>query len=653
LNPKEQAVKYICDKLLEEGQITGAEYNNILSEYSDNDSISFTKKYQEEFTNSKDMNSMFLESGIDLYTLFNTLNDSDKSIKKFNTLNKSIINSVKLNTDKIEDELYIIRNKIIAENIYTYYENFRDKRSIDDKYEYSMIEANYDKYIEAIKLAQNNNINALLSKTGNRMGQIEVLNKYSSMYTTYKNNYNSIENVIDNSMDTYWHECLEVDSPIEIDYITDKTEINRGAVCELLITLPALTETNEIRLTPFCEFPLEIVEILYSNDDDNFVPLVFNINSEPQNKYLTNRFSLKTEMYQFESIQAKRFKIVLNQIHYAPNHFIDDSNNAMINGIFIKEDNEELIDRIMDPLNESIMNETFKVNLDRRISKINKLQYEYGIYNIEINNNDYYSKSEYVSNPYQFPGLSTIVLETNEEHFEIGLEDPKIFTSIEYQIILNNNEETYEYNILPYNKSKVDFELLNTVQETQSNRIYAYTRFDMKLEDINNDISIYKDNDKIETGFTINSKREIEFIEFDPFAKYSISYELDNIDKAKEIKLPTFTERIELIDVKLKAVLKQNSRIYTEVTPLLHNYIFYAIDVPVPVGEYNDLTELLIIPEKSYTNNPIDIPIIKSGEPVLLEIDILQDPLIISTVEEEGTGNLIPLDITEIDEYIE
>lgn len=653
MDSKKDAIKLLLNKLIEEQIIDEAEYNEIYNSYYNDESMSLGIHEQLVETKAEDMNSSLVESAIDIYTLFNELNSKDKDINRLSNLNESILNSLKLENEKIDDRIYTIERKITKGNNYVYHEGFRDTSSINSEIEYTKEKIYYDKLIEGLRLKYNNHINMLLSKTGERLGKIEILNQYCSGFSTYNNKYLKLENVIDSSLDTYWHEVLEVEEPIELEYNSNVTSLKHGAVVELLITMPSLMEINEINITPFCEFPLEVVEIAYSNNDkddyNDFIPLAFNINNVPINKYTVNKASLNTIMYQFANTKAKRVKIVLNQIHYAPNHFISNEEQLLSNGIFIKENNAELQNRLLSAVNKAIIDETFVVQFDRQINHINKLQYEYGIYNISIINNDYYNESEYVSNEYGFPGLATIALDTNEEHYEIGIDDPLKMTSIEYEIIINDD---IRIPILPTNEKNIKQEFLNTYQEQDTNDIHATTRFAMDIKDLSN-IKIYKDQNVLEFGYIILDNYTIKFNNFDPFASYTIDYNPNNIIECKEIKLPTFTERIELLNIQLKATLKQNSREYTEVTPILYDYTFYATNVPVQVGEYNDIVELKIIPDESFTNVPYNIPVIRTGNPVLMEIEILQNPVIINTNEVPNTETLEPIDIVEIDENIE
>jgi hypothetical protein len=64
--------------------------------------------------------------------------------------------------------------------------------------------------------------------------------------------------------------------------------------------------------------------------------------------------------------------------------------------------------------------------------------------------------------------------------------------------------------------------------------------------------------------------------------------------------------------------------------------------VPIPVGERNTLKELRVIPLVSRTRPSIEIPIMLSDVPVLVEISISQNPIIIGKE-----------DLCEVDEYIE
>jgi len=603
---QDNAIKIILNRLLDDGHIDEVDYNELYNKYLSTDGLNFIPINQSDVTNSTDMNTCLLDLGIDISNLFASYTDIENTINKHYKLNEAIINSIKLENGKIIDRINRSEKLIKNRTLHMINETFRDSSSFNlNTSEYTYTKVFFDKYIKGIKLNYINSINALISNTGSKLGNIDITRQHSSLLGL-TNNITNISNAIDNNRNTYWHECISVSEPIKIEY----KGINNGAVCELLITLNSLTDINEISLSPFSEFPMQLIEISYTDDDKTY-----NVISDT----LVN-FS-DTIMYQFKNIKIKRLKVLLNQIHYKHNTFITKTDDLKANGIFITDNNKQFIDEILKPVKNAITDGTFEIQLNKQNLYIDKLQYEYGLYNISVCNNDYNTIGEYVSVPYQFLGLSTIVLDTNEEHYIL---DNTKTTSIEYYLIVNN----IQYPLLPINTTKIEAELLTPFLENDKTK--ATLRFNLDTSDIINNVLVYKDGQLLEFGinYVVKDNNIIEFIEYDTYAKYTVDYLVEDIDTYIYHKIPWDNEvAIDYVDIKIKTILKQNSRYITGVTPILYEYSVIATDVPVEYGHFNSVASIEIIPNEIHFNMPYKLPIQISGDPILKSITIDPTPI--------------------------
>ena len=619
---KEKYAKIILDELYKNGEISEEEYETLYNNYTER-KLRLIPVAQEGMSNSETLSQCMLEAALDIAALFDELNDTDDVITRHRKLNEAVLNSIKLELNKSYDKIVEYEQRIRNKNHFVRYEAFRDPAGIEkDKSYYQHDNAYYDKYLEAIKLRYIDSANILVSKSGTRLGKIEITRQHGQLLSSIKNNQNKLENAIDTDMSTYWHEVIAVDSPIEIPY----KDVKRGAVCELLITFDLISEINEITLTPFGEFPLQIVSISYSDSDDGeFYPVVYRLNNDI---YHRNKESEGTMHYQFGDLKAKRIKLLLNQQHYVINHFVAASENVKANGIFITEDKEGLSETLLKPVRKAIMNNSFNIDFTNRYFYNEKLQYEYGLYNILIARNEFAKVSQFVTTPSRLPKSATMILVTDEEHY---LEDGILQTSIEYELV-GPGVPGGRKPILPWTKNSVDMELLNPIYDAVNNRIIAKLRFPADISTIN----VYQDNVLITGGYSILNQEYIELSNYNAQSNYCVNYTPADLTAAKEIKLTADG------DVRISAVLRQNSRKYTGVTPILKSYMFIAKDLPLDFGDDNELVSLRIIPDMTYISLNTKSMITTSGTPVLAEII----PNISSVTITEG-------DYIELEDYSE
>lgn len=159
-----------------------------------------------------------------------------------------------------------------------------------------------------------------------------------------------------------------------------------------------------------------------------------------------------------------------------------------------------------------------------KLVEVDKKEYIYGLYDLDIRGNKYLNSSIYVSKPISTPpNLAQVALDTTEVHPDV---DGKEVTDIEFYVT-NMDEPTDDdwYPILPNNKKIIKSERLFLDARTSKARL----KFEVEKM---NSIEIYKNSEKLpaskydisnisENGRVIT---EVTFHDFEINAIYSASY---------------------------------------------------------------------------------------------------------------------------------
>jgi hypothetical protein len=120
-----------------------------------------------------------------------------------------------------------------------------------------------------------------------------------------------VTNAIDDSAESYWAEIVLSDDPINI--AMDDVPAG-GSIVKVTVTLPRPEIVNEITLTPFTKYPLEIASIKYEEDTDTY-----HIPKELVGALLQNT---QTMTLQFPNIIAKRLTFILKQKNYTKDVYL-------------------------------------------------------------------------------------------------------------------------------------------------------------------------------------------------------------------------------------------------------------------------------------------------------------------------------------------
>lgn len=444
---------------------------------------------QEELTNATAVNDEMKEYEIDIHTIFHQLDHISQRINQHQKLNESIINDVQIRIDKTNEQVeelgYLVRSQSAHSVSFETFLDYKSKeRSLDyytdrDGTEFPpAYHLNIDAYQNSLKLPLVNTENKLINFAGAKLANIKIIKQLGSGFIRVKNPEHTIDKSIDTSMETYWNESILVDEPLEVSLGLDYYGLEFGATCELEVTFDYVTKVNEMTFTPFTEYPLEVVAIhVFDNDNDTHP---FELVSPTHIRASVE--STGVISYQFQDVVAKRIKIILNQQHYVKRDMlvsIDDK--TLVDAWLVNQDHVEVSNEMFNPVaqdhnfmypfwqhlqeymkNRNISDEILRykdLDLSNKIH-ISKYEYQYGLYNLAINQNEYFHDGVHVTHALANTNVHIVQLETTEEH--PILEELKIpVTSIEYYVTDTESPTKNDWAaILPTNVKSIQSERL-------------------------------------------------------------------------------------------------------------------------------------------------------------------------------------------------
>lgn len=617
-----------------------------------------TLRPQKELTRSEDINEEMKELEIDIHSVFQQLNHLSQRVNQHQKLNESIINDIRLRIHKVDN--IIEKTKYMIQDASThsvFYETFLDYKGKEKDFslyterngeEFApAYHLTIDTYQNSLKLPLIKQENQLINFAGVKMANIQITKQLGSGFIRSKNPEHSIEKAIDNSMDTYWSESILVDEPLEVNLGVEYYGIDFGAVCEIEIIFNYISKVNEITLTPFTEFPIQVVSILvYDNDNDEEPYELVSPTAIHKSKE-----SIDVISYQFQDVVAKRIKILLNQQHYTKKDlFINAHDKTLIDAWLqsqghIEIDESKLFKPVIRDHYElypywSYINEYMKtrniideiqryetMELENRI-QISKYEYQYGLYNIAVNHNEYFYEGVYVTNEIVNKNVHIVRLEATEEH--PLLEELKMpVTNIEYYVTDSENPTKEDWHpILPMNTDEIISERLFV--EYRNGAYKAEARFNIhRLRAVRrNGDALLPHVDYSVTGRTITLHT------YDPTWIYTIDYKPS--DSAKSIDfLKKYTNRyfdtktnrmVEVVSPNRhmeEFIANGNQREFTlKYTPFIDKNELNLIedyeddwDPSYLSNKYLPIKVRLILPDGQYINQPLDR---WSKEPIVL-----------------------------------
>lgn len=510
-----------------------------------------TLRPQTELTDAKAINDEMSEFEIDIHSVFGQLDQLSQRISQHQKLNESIVNDVRLRIQRTDEALeklsYQIRNhsahSVFFETFLDYKNKERDLSYYTEKDGEEMAPAyqlTIDPLRHALKLPVINQENKLVNFAGVKMANIHITKQLGSGFIRTRNPEHSVEKTIDTSMATYWNESILTDEPLQVNLGLDYYGLDFGATCELEIVFDYLSRINELTFVPFTEYPVEIVSILvYDNDHSEEAYELVSPTAVHQSMIGTDTMS-----YQFQEIVAKRIKIVLNQQHYVKRDVIVNVDDKTLVDAWLKNHGHIEIDedRLFKPVEQdhqeqypfwgymkdymakrSVIEEIQRyddVDFSNRIH-LSKYEYQYGLYNIAANRNEYFYEGVHVTPPITNTSVHLVELEAKEEHPILETLRMPV-TNIEYYVtdIEKPGAENW-VSILPKETKEIVSERLYPVYKDGA--YVATTRFD-----VNRVRAVRSNGDSLlsHIDYTI-AGRSISIHEFDPGRIYTVDYKPD------------------------------------------------------------------------------------------------------------------------------
>ena len=160
----------------------------------------------------------------------------------------------------------------------------------------------------------------------NADAKIEIAHKGAGDIKSMVQDFNP-SRMLDGDDGTYWADLVVADGPIVQSYTDSrsKTRTMYGLVTEVVVHLAEASRVNNLRLLPFGEYPIGVIDVAYkeSESSDNWKPLPDFVEGDP---------SLDWVEVSFSPVQASVIRVTLNQknfeqgIYHLPANMVNTTN---------------------------------------------------------------------------------------------------------------------------------------------------------------------------------------------------------------------------------------------------------------------------------------------------------------------------------------
>ena len=170
-----------------------------------------------------------------------------------------------------------------------------------------------------------------------------------------------------------------------------------GAYVKLHITFECVKPVSEITITPFVEYPMDVVSISYEKDIDTFQP------RKEINLFEQNTTSSNTMVFSFQTVTAKRMTFIFRQRNYTQNTYLTSQVDMMKKEMWNSIKSSE-VDAMLDtngeiivPSKEQLIVGERNVDMDwaGKVSHYKKLQMKQEVENRIAKNNFAYNLDEW------------------------------------------------------------------------------------------------------------------------------------------------------------------------------------------------------------------------------------------------------------------
>jgi hypothetical protein len=247
---------------------------------------------------SKDYNDTMDEVYVDLGALFNQDNAITSTTMVHDSLNEAVLKDISSALEKVSTDIevhQIIKNNKVGITDAKFNSFYKDDNTTAE----DVFVAQIDTDTNAIKLPKGID-HSTISTSGLSMAHIDIKRFGGGIVGTTEDEAHRKEKAIDGDGSTFWAEVILTDEPIRQVY-NDKTYF--GTIGEVIITLFRADLVNHVKLNPFCNYPLSIIGIQYSETESGaWVDLA-----------VTPQESTSFMEFNFMEVLVKRIKIILNQ----------------------------------------------------------------------------------------------------------------------------------------------------------------------------------------------------------------------------------------------------------------------------------------------------------------------------------------------------
>lgn len=509
-------------------------------------------RLQGEKIDSESYNQTLREILADLFSLYYEANLIGSAIYKHDKINVASLEIINEEIKRLERRIDSLN--LLADNYEGYSsasrEDFDDESKMErdrdtglfvDKNKEPIseqLDAHIDSKTSVLELATMNENYDRIHSNGETIASIYMIDQVGEGFRDPDCQF-GIEKAIDLEDGEFWGEVILSDDILRVP-ITDSMQgedagfktpeeggITRGATCTFKIVFPNPCNVSEIEIDPYCEYPLEIINISYTSDETNNIAGVIKAWDKD------NPLMFEDHMrYSFPKVSAKSIIITLRQEHATVQSYFVTREQRDNRELWAKvgainknltlttpwQDSDSIANPSLDQDKIDSLDETWQLYLeDQRKNapstldsiikairnivtlglaqteeikdpkpdkiQVNKFEYIYGAHNINISGKEYFPEGIYISKPHNINGnVQQIVLESKEFHptFERNGQTLKKLmwngdslvdssedlrrTSVEYYITASENPSPKEWiPILPLGTYKVNQEFIKFV----------------------------------------------------------------------------------------------------------------------------------------------------------------------------------------------
>lgn len=604
---KEKVIHQIVEELIANGAISESDRSLKqleLEQLTQNKQMVTQYREQSGVTNSFNYNQTAYELYVDITTTFKFLNELEKFIDKHEDLSQSSIHTLTLLITKANDELQAIEKMVHSKTRpNSHVESFSDTASLStdpthytDRYG-EEIEASNHATIRVeegvLSLPYNRKISTFTYDDGKVAGEVTLTKQVGGAFsygTLYSKN---LEAITDLSLKTYWGDSLFTDEPIRISFSSVKPTnpaklrdfyygIQHGALFELEFNFESITRINEVDLSPYCRFPIDLVAIRYQTTDDFNEPLKEVLYPGHLDENLSSRPIADNTRVHFPEINCKKLYLIFNQQHYTKDIYLINQLDLFKNTLWsqVNQSNQKLVnvgtDVIFKPLyaekiekhkelnfindirlkDKTTDVKSLLLNKDSYVHSAVKHQYQYGFYNISPNYVEFENTGIHVSSLIESANnISAMTLYAYEKLPTIG---GVHYTDVEYYVSCNDGSGYENWQaIYPTNREWIECERLQLDQQycrlrfPASEVAYVMHNGKVLVEDYDYflvKVESHEDSDYLCDSINIPSfeSNDIYTVKYKPIQK---AKELDLVGDYQSIQANTKTESIAARDV--------------------------------------------------------------------------------------------------------